>query len=46
MITVIPGTNRPESNTRKVAGLVLEALAKNDGPEAHRRILCATIENP
>jgi NAD(P)H-dependent FMN reductase len=29
MITVISGTNRPESNTRKVAGLVLEALAKN-----------------
>jgi NAD(P)H-dependent FMN reductase len=32
MITVISGTNRPESNTRKVAGLVLEALAENGGP--------------
>ena len=32
MITVISGTNRPESNTRKVAGLVLEALAKNGEP--------------
>jgi chromate reductase len=30
MITVISGTNRPESNTRKVAGLVLEALTKSD----------------
>ena len=32
MITVISGTNRPESNTRKVAGLVLETLANNGGP--------------
>ncbi len=32
MITVISGTNRPESNTRKVAGLVLEALTNNAEP--------------
>jgi NAD(P)H-dependent FMN reductase len=32
MITVISGTNRPESNTRKVAGLVLNALAKHGKP--------------
>ena len=32
MITVISGTNRPESNTSKVAALVLEALTKNDEP--------------
>ena len=32
MITVISGTNRPQSNTRKVAGLVLEALAENREP--------------
>ena len=32
MITVISGTNRPESNTSKVAGLVLEALTKKAEP--------------
>jgi NAD(P)H-dependent FMN reductase len=32
MITVISGTNRPESKTSTVAGLVLEALTKNDEP--------------
>jgi len=32
MITVISGTNRPESNTSKVAVLVLEALTKNAEP--------------
>ncbi len=32
MITVISGTNRPESNTSKVASLVLEALAENNEP--------------
>jgi len=32
MITVISGTNRPESNTRKVSDLVLEALANHGEP--------------
>ena len=32
MITVISGTNRPESNTSRVAALVLEGLTKNDEP--------------
>jgi NAD(P)H-dependent FMN reductase len=32
MITVISGTNRPESTPSKVAALVLEALTKNDEP--------------
>jgi len=32
MITVISGTNRPKSNTSKVAGLVLEALTEIDEP--------------
>jgi len=32
MITIISGTNRPESNTRKVSDLVLEALTKNAEP--------------
>ncbi len=32
MITIISGTNRPKSNTSKVASLVLEALTKNAEP--------------